>query len=170
MSDLSIVLLAALIAGLAASMIRLPPLVGFLAAGFVLNAAGMHELEGLDTIADLGVAILLFGIGLKLDARILARREVWFTGPGPPRPGVCSDLGLFVGDRCLRGRFDGRSRLANAAGHRFRLVLLQHRSGGEDPGGPELDAVQRRTHCRGDPDHSGSDRRSIPHLREGRAT
>ncbi len=80
MSDLSIVLLAALIAGLAASMIRLPPLVGFLAAGFVLNAAGMHELEGLDTIADLGVAILLFGIGLKLDARILARREVWFTG------------------------------------------------------------------------------------------
>ena len=79
MSDLAIVLLAALTAGLAASLIHLPPLVGFLAAGFMLNAAGVPEIDGLETAADLGVALLLFGIGLKLDVRVLGRREVWLT-------------------------------------------------------------------------------------------
>ncbi len=79
MSDLSVVLLAALAAGLAASVIRLPPLVGFLVAGFALNAAGVPEIDGLDTIADLGVALLLFGIGLRLDVRVLVRRQVWLT-------------------------------------------------------------------------------------------
>lgn len=78
-TDLSLVLLAALAAGLVCAVIRLPPLVGFLAAGFALNAAGVDELEGLETLADLGVALLLFGIGLKLDVRILGRREVWLT-------------------------------------------------------------------------------------------
>ena len=79
MTDLSLVLLAALAAGLVCTVVRLPPLIGFLAAGFALNAAGMPEIEGLETIADLGVALLLFGIGLKLDVRVLARREVWLT-------------------------------------------------------------------------------------------
>ncbi len=79
MTELSLVLLAALGAGLACAAVRLPPLIGFLGAGFALNAAGVPELEGLDTLADLGVALLLFGIGLKLDVRILGRREVWLT-------------------------------------------------------------------------------------------
>ncbi|MGB3761681.1 MAG: cation:proton antiporter [Ornithinimicrobium sp.] len=79
MTDLSLVLLAALVAGLAAAALRLPPLVGFLVAGFVLHGAGVPELPALDTLADLGVALLLFGIGLKLDVRVLVRREVWLT-------------------------------------------------------------------------------------------
>ncbi|MGA9714267.1 MAG: cation:proton antiporter [Aeromicrobium sp.] len=79
MTDLSVLLLAALGAGLAASLVRLPPLVGFLVAGFALNAAGVSPLEGLDVVADLGVALLLFGVGLTLDVRVLARREVWST-------------------------------------------------------------------------------------------
>ncbi len=79
MTDLSLVLLAALVAGLAAAALRLPPLVGFLVAGFALHGAGVPELPALDTISDLGVALLLFGIGLKLDVRVLIRREVWLT-------------------------------------------------------------------------------------------
>ena len=59
--------------------VRLPPLVGFLAAGFVINAVGVEELPQLDVLADLGVTLLLFAIGLKLDVRILLRREVWLT-------------------------------------------------------------------------------------------
>nr|WP_296766156.1 cation:proton antiporter family protein [Rhodococcus sp. (in: high G+C Gram-positive bacteria)] len=62
-----------------AMAVRLPPLVGFLAAGFVINAFGLEEIPELDTIADLGVTLLLFAIGLKLDIRILLRREVWLT-------------------------------------------------------------------------------------------
>lgn len=63
--------------GLAAMVLRLPPLVGFLVAGFVLNAMGYEETEVLHTISDLGVILLLFTIGLKLNVRTLLHREVW---------------------------------------------------------------------------------------------
>ena len=62
-----------------AMALRLPPLVGFLAAGFVINALDVGQLPELDMMADLGVTLLLFAIGLKLDIRILLRREVWLT-------------------------------------------------------------------------------------------
>lgn len=62
-----------------AMLLRLPPLVGFLAAGFALNAMHVGELPQLDVFADLGVMLLLFAIGLKLDLRVLVRREVWLT-------------------------------------------------------------------------------------------
>lgn len=70
---------AALAGGLAATLLRLPPLVGFLAAGFALGAAGAPELPSLETVAELGVALLLFAIGLKLDVRSLLRPEIWLT-------------------------------------------------------------------------------------------
>jgi predicted Kef-type K+ transport protein len=62
-----------------AMALRLPPLVGFLAAGFVINALDVGVVPELDVAADLGVTLLLFAIGLKLDVRILLRREVWLT-------------------------------------------------------------------------------------------
>lgn len=57
------------VAGVLAVVLRLPPLVGFLAAGFALDAAGVPHLPSLDVVADLGVTLLLFSIGLKLDVR-----------------------------------------------------------------------------------------------------
>lgn len=62
-----------------AMAVRLPPLVGFLAAGFVINALDVEHIPQLEILADLGVTLLLFAIGLKLDVRILLRREVWLT-------------------------------------------------------------------------------------------
>lgn len=56
-----------------------PPLVGFLAAGFALGASGIDDLPLVDEAADLGVTLLLFGIGLKLDVRTLIRKEIWLT-------------------------------------------------------------------------------------------
>lgn len=79
MTALAITLLIAAALGLLASRVALPPLVGFLAAGFLLNAVGLAAPAGLDTVADLGIILLLFGIGLKLDPRTLARRDVWAT-------------------------------------------------------------------------------------------
>lgn len=70
---------AALLGGLVAVLLRLPPLVGFLAAGFALGAAGAPELPYLEPVADFGVVLLLFAIGLKLDVRTLLRREIWLT-------------------------------------------------------------------------------------------
>lgn len=72
-----IMIALAFAAGFAAQMVKLPPLVGFLAAGFALNAMGFERTPALDTIANLGVTLLLFTIGLKLDIRTLLKAEVW---------------------------------------------------------------------------------------------
>lgn len=79
MAVVSSYLTAIFLCALVAVLLRLPPLVGFLAAGFALHALGVPELPALETVSDLGVTLLLFGIGLKLDARLLLRREVWLT-------------------------------------------------------------------------------------------
>ncbi len=70
-------IVVAFLLGFAAAEVRLPPLVGYLIAGFVLHAFGFESTEAIDTIADLGVLLLLFGIGLKLKLRTLARPVVW---------------------------------------------------------------------------------------------
>ena len=68
---------AAFIFGVTASRIGLPPLVGYLVAGFALNGLGVEGGEMLPKIADIGVTLLLFTIGLKLKLKGLARPEVW---------------------------------------------------------------------------------------------
>lgn len=67
----------AFICGLAVRAVGLPPLVGFLAAGFMLNALGAEGGEFLGAMADMGITLLLFTIGLKLKLKALARPEVW---------------------------------------------------------------------------------------------
>lgn len=73
------ILLAAFGLGFAARAVKLPPLVGFLVAGFVLHALGIESSAAIEWIADAGVLLLLFGIGLKLHLRTLTRPEVWAT-------------------------------------------------------------------------------------------
>lgn len=70
-------ILAAFIFGAVISRIGLPPLVGYLLAGFALNSIGVTGGETLKTVADAGVTLLLFTIGLKLKIKSLAKPEVW---------------------------------------------------------------------------------------------
>lgn len=72
-------LLVALLLGFVAQQFRLPPLVGFLCAGFSLHALGVDGGPALQTFAELGVTLLLFTIGLKLRLRNLLAPEVWGT-------------------------------------------------------------------------------------------
>lgn len=67
----------AFVLGMLARYLGLPPLIGFLAAGFILQAQGVQSGVFLQKIADLGVTLLLFSIGLKLNLRMLARPQVW---------------------------------------------------------------------------------------------
>lgn len=68
----------AFLGGLLARRINLPPLVGFLVAGFVLNFAGFTGGGiALEAAANLGVMLLLFTIGLKLNVKSLLKREIW---------------------------------------------------------------------------------------------
>ncbi|WP_456373576.1 cation:proton antiporter domain-containing protein [Thiolapillus sp.] len=70
-------LLMALVLGLLARQLFLPPLVGFLLAGFALHGLGVEGGEVLGEIADLGVLLLLFSIGLKLRLSNLLVPEIW---------------------------------------------------------------------------------------------
>ncbi|QIR13393.1 cation:proton antiporter family protein [Shewanella aestuarii] len=75
------ILIITLLCGMLVSRIGLPPLIGYLAAGFVLFTFGIedHSLPLLQQLADLGVTLLLFSIGLKLDLKSLFKAEVWAT-------------------------------------------------------------------------------------------
>ena len=73
---------AAFVLGMLARLVGLPPLVGFLAAGFALSALGPlagadpETFHALDTIAHLGVLLLLFTVGLKLKPAQLVQGPV----------------------------------------------------------------------------------------------
>lgn len=67
----------AFLLGFMARLISLPPLVGFLATGFVLNYLGITSGEMLQKLADLGITLLLFTVGLKLNLKVLIRPQVW---------------------------------------------------------------------------------------------
>ena len=70
-------ILFAFICGLAAKTISLPPSIGFLAAGFILNIVGYQADDSLSLLSDLGITIMLFTIGLKLNVKNLFKTEVW---------------------------------------------------------------------------------------------
>jgi len=67
----------AFVFGFVIRLTGLPPLVGYLIAGFILNYMGAESGEFIETVSDLGVMLLLFTIGLKLKVKNLIRREVY---------------------------------------------------------------------------------------------
>lgn len=70
----------AYIVGLIASWMTFPPLVGYLIAGYVLHAFGIQSADTLSHLADIGIELLLFTVGLKLRLSSLLRREVLRVG------------------------------------------------------------------------------------------
>jgi len=70
----------AFVFGIIAKKLNLPPLIGFLFGGFLLNFAGFTEGGiALDVVAEIGVMLLLFSIGLKLNIKTLLTKEIWLT-------------------------------------------------------------------------------------------
>ncbi|MDX2503210.1 MAG: cation:proton antiporter [Gammaproteobacteria bacterium] len=70
-------LIATFFLGLFAYKVGLPPMVGFLGVGFILKAYGYESTHELREIADLGVTLMLFTIGLKLNLKSLLRIQIW---------------------------------------------------------------------------------------------
>jgi glutathione-regulated potassium-efflux system ancillary protein KefC len=67
--------------GLIASRLSFPPLVGYLAAGYILHVMGVESSgDTLTHLADIGLELLLFTVGLKLKLRSLLRQEVLSVG------------------------------------------------------------------------------------------
>ena len=75
-------------------------------------------------IADLGVLLLLFGIGLKLRPRTLARPEVWVTTTAFAALGTFSFAALLLGLGALGIPLAADLDLKSAAVAGFALLLL----------------------------------------------
>jgi CPA2 family monovalent cation:H+ antiporter-2 len=84
--QLVLVFLAALASAYLLSRLRQPPLIGFLIAGVLLGPFGLGvegDVQAVNSLADVGVVLLLFMVGLELELPNLKRlgRIVWLAGP-----------------------------------------------------------------------------------------
>lgn len=72
--DLLIVLVTAIAGGMLARWLKLPIIIGYLVGGIVVGPSGfglVHEIEAVNTLAELGVILLLFAIGLEFSIKDL---------------------------------------------------------------------------------------------------
>ncbi|MCF2947071.1 cation:proton antiporter [Paraglaciecola aquimarina] len=70
-------ILLAFVFGLVLKLLRLPTLIGYLLAGFTLNYFDFTATQALQNIANFGITLMLFTIGLKLNIKDLYKKEVW---------------------------------------------------------------------------------------------
>src|SRR5690348_4241751 len=75
-ADLTLVLVAALVGGLVAQRLGQPLIVGYILAGVVVGpftgGFTVAHVEGIEQLAELGVVLLLFSLGLEVSFRELA--------------------------------------------------------------------------------------------------
>ncbi|MFT5710264.1 MAG: glutathione-regulated potassium-efflux system ancillary protein KefC [Halioglobus sp.] len=74
-----LIILIALACGMASRALGLPALIGYLAAGFLLHALNIRGGEILTILSEMGITLLLFTVGLKLQPAELLKTQVWGT-------------------------------------------------------------------------------------------
>jgi CPA2 family monovalent cation:H+ antiporter-2 len=104
LEPLAIVFFAALVSAYLLHRLRQPPLIGFLLAGALVGPFGLGltaDTEAIATLADAGVVLLLFTVGLELELPNLKRlgRVVWVAGSIQ----VVGTIGLVAAVGLLRG-------------------------------------------------------------------
>ncbi|MGI9213629.1 MAG: cation:proton antiporter [Methylococcaceae bacterium] len=75
-----ILMLTVYLAGFLANQLRLPPLVGYLGAGYLLAYTETPVSGVIHHLAEFGIELLLFTVGLKLNLASLLRKEVLGVG------------------------------------------------------------------------------------------
>lgn len=70
------IILTALLCGIASRAVGFPALIGYLATDFVLYEFNISSGPLLEALADLGITLLLFTIGLKLEPTKLLETKV----------------------------------------------------------------------------------------------
>ncbi len=72
LTDIAMVVVAALIGGLGFARLKQPPILGYILAGVLLGPSGLKLIESreqVDILAELGVLLLLFVVGMELNLR-----------------------------------------------------------------------------------------------------
>lgn len=104
-SDFVLIIVAGLFGGLLARALRLPLLIGYIAAGIVVGpyTAGptVVQIHDIERLAEIGVALLLFSLGLEISWRdLVSVRKVALIG-GPLQILVTSAVGAIAGSTLL---------------------------------------------------------------------
>ena len=104
-SDFVLIVVAGLVGGLLARLLRLPLLVGYVAAGVVVgpHTAGptVLQIHDIELLAEIGVALLLFSLGLEISFRDLRPvRSIALIG-GPIQIIVTASAGALAGIKFL---------------------------------------------------------------------
>src|SRR6185503_11164605 len=104
-SDFVLILIAGLVGGLLARLLRMPLLVGYVAAGIFIgpHTAGptVVQIHDIELLAEIGVALLLFSLGLEISFRDLRPvRRIALIG-GPIQIVLTAAGGVLVGLKIL---------------------------------------------------------------------
>lgn len=102
-ADFVLIVVAGFFGAVVARFLRLPLLVGYIAAGVIVgpNTAGptVQSIHDIELLAEIGVALLLFSLGLEISIRdMLAVRRISLLG-GPIQILGCAALGWLAGRR-----------------------------------------------------------------------
>jgi monovalent cation:H+ antiporter-2, CPA2 family len=98
--DILLVTSAAFVGGVIAHYFRLPTIVGFLAAGVAIGPATpgpVGRVEDVERIADLGVILLMFGLGIQFSFRQMVAHRRLTLGGGALQIVLTGLLGLLLG-------------------------------------------------------------------------
>src|SRR5215207_4650624 len=84
-ADIAIILVAALLGGFAAQRLKQPLILGYIIAGILVGpytgGVTVTEIHDIELLAEIGVALLLFALGLEFNLKKLERiRRIAFLG------------------------------------------------------------------------------------------
>src|SRR6478672_1764558 len=104
-ADFVLIVVAGLAGGLLARILRLPLLVGYVAAGVVVgpHTAGptVVQIHDIELLAEIGVALLLFSLGLEISFRDLLAVRRFALVAGPIQILVTAAAGALAGSKFL---------------------------------------------------------------------
>jgi monovalent cation:H+ antiporter-2, CPA2 family len=100
-ADIAIIVMAALIGGFVAQRLNLPLIVGYILAGIVVGpytgGITVSEIHNIELLAEIGVALLLFALGIEFSFKKLQQvRTIALLGT-PIQLSLCIALGFGIG-------------------------------------------------------------------------
>ena len=97
LTGIAVVVLAALVCGMAMERLRQPALVGYILAGVLLGPSALAVVESreqIDVLAELGVLMLLFIVGMELSLRSF--RKIWGFALLVTGFQICASVGVML--------------------------------------------------------------------------
>ena len=97
--NIAISIVAAASLGLLMKLLRQPPLLGYLIAGVLIGPVGLGLITNhaeIVTIAEIGLILLLFMIGLEIDLKQMFAAGKWIIVPGLLQFPICVGLGYAI--------------------------------------------------------------------------